>query len=125
MFLIPNNKLNQLRQHTHAYLQSINQIHVIYQIPRAHNSHRRTQPYDEKKTLASSIDDLIIDTISEIREPISTIAHSENQEDPKFQNFLDFHEVDSTFHDVPKAEASDFGPPKPLENNPTCTNPPS
>ena len=64
MFLISNNEVNQLRQHTRAYLQSIGQILIIYQIPRDHSSHRRTQPYGENETLASSIDNIIIDTIS-------------------------------------------------------------
>ena len=82
MFLVPNKEVNQLRRHTHTYLQSIGQIPVIYRIPLARSSHRRTQPYGENETLASSIDDLIIDTISEIRELITTIAHSKNQEDP-------------------------------------------
>ena len=104
MFLIPNNEVNRLHRHTCAYLQSIGQILVIYKIPRALSSHRRTQPYGENKTLASIIYDLIIDTISEIKEPIETIAYSENQEDPEFQNFLDFLEVDSTFHGLPEAE---------------------
>ena len=90
MFLVPNKEVNQLRQHTRAYFQSISQIPVIYQIETTHSSHRRSKPYSENETLASSIDDLIIDTISEIRESIETISHSKNQEDPKFQNFLNF-----------------------------------
>ena len=118
VFLIPNNEVNQLHQHTRAYLQSIGQIPVIYQIPRARSSHRGTQPYSENETLASTIDDLIIDTISKIREPITT---TENQEDPEFQNFLDFPEVDSTFHDFRETKVGGSRPP---ENNPTCTNPP-
>ena len=122
MLLIPNNEVNQLRRHTRAYLQSIGQILVIYQIPRAHSSHRRTQPYGDNETLVATIDNLIIDTISEIREPIATI---ENQEDPEFQNFLDFPEVDSTYQDFPEVEAGGSGPPEPPETNPTCPNPPS
>ena len=78
MFLIPNKEVNQLYRHTHAYLKSINQIPAIYKIPRAQSSQRRTQPYGENETPASSIDDLIIDTILEIRELIATIDHSEN-----------------------------------------------
>ena len=35
VFLIPNNEVNQLRRHTCAYLKSISQIPIIYQIPRA------------------------------------------------------------------------------------------
>ena len=123
MFQISNNKVNQLCQHTRAYLQSISQILVIYQIPRAQTSHRRTKPYDENETLASSIDNLIIDTISKIREMLETIAHSENQEYLEFQNFLDFPEVDSTFHNFPEAEAGSSGPPEPPKINPPCTNP--
>ena len=103
MFWVSNNKVNQLCWHTHAYLQSTSQILVIYKIPRARTSHRRTQPYGENETLASSIDDLIIDTISEIRQQIVSISHSKNQEDPEFQNFLDFLEVDSTFYDLLEA----------------------
>jgi hypothetical protein len=125
VFQILNNEFNQLHQHTHAYLQSIGQIHVIYQIPRARTSHRRTQPYGENDTLSSNIDDIIIDTISKTRQPIANIAHSKNQEDLEFQNFLDFPKVDSTFCDLPEIEAGGFGPPEPLEINPPCTNAPS
>ena len=35
LFLVPNNEINQLPQHTRAYLTSISQIPTIYQIPRA------------------------------------------------------------------------------------------
>ena len=42
ILLIPNKEVNELCQHTCAYLQSIGQIPIIYQIPRAHSSHRRT-----------------------------------------------------------------------------------
>ena len=52
------------------------------------------------------------------------IATIENQEDPKFQNFLDFPEVDSTFQDFPETKVGCSRPPEPPENNPTCTNPP-
>jgi hypothetical protein len=123
VFIIPNKEVNQLHRHTHAYLQSIGQIPVIYQIPRARASQRRTQPYGENETLSSTIDDLIIDTISAMKEPIATIGHSENKEDREFQNFIDFLEVDSTFHDFPEIEASGFGPPESLEINHTCINP--
>ena len=40
VFRISNNEVNELRRHTHAYLQSISQIPIIYQIPRACSSHR-------------------------------------------------------------------------------------
>ena len=113
MYRIPNNEFDQLCRHTHVYLQSIGQIPIVYQIPRSHTSHRRTQPYGENKTLASSIDNLIIDTISKIRQPITTIAHSENQEDPEFQNF----------HDFPEVETGGSGPPELFEINPTYINP--
>jgi hypothetical protein len=66
VFLVPNKEVNDLHQHTHAYLQSIGQIPVIYKIPRARSSHRRTQPSGENQTLDSIINDFIIDTISEI-----------------------------------------------------------
>ena len=122
MFWISNNEVNQLHRHTCAYLQSISQIPVIYKIPRARSSCRRTQLYSDNESPASTIDDIIIDTISEIREPIATI---ENQEDPKLENFLGFPEVESTFHDFPEPEDGGSGPPEPLENNPTCINPPS
>ena len=123
MYRIPNNEVNQLHRHTHAYFQSIGQIPIVYQIPRARTSSRRTQPYGENETLASSIDDLIIDTISEIREPIETISHSENQEYPEFQNFLNFLEVDSTFDNFDKAEAGGSRPPEPPETNPLSPRP--
>ena len=57
VLLVPNNEVNQLYRHTYAYPQSIGQIPVIYQIPRACSSHRRTQTYGENETLASCIDD--------------------------------------------------------------------
>ena len=53
---ILNNEVDQLRQHTCSYLQSISQIPIIYQIPRSRTSQRRTQPFDEDETLTSSID---------------------------------------------------------------------
>ena len=65
---------------------------------------------------------LIIDNISEIRDPIETI---DNQEDTEFPNFLDLPKVDSTYQDFPEAEEGGSGPPKPLEKNTTCTTPPS
>ena len=123
VYQIPNNEFNHLHRHTYAYLQYIGQIPIVYQIPRDHSSHGRTQPYGENKTLDSSIDDLIIDTASEIKQPITTIPHFANQEYPKLQNLLDFHEVDSTFYDFLEAEAGGFGPPEPPKTNPTCTNP--
>jgi hypothetical protein len=52
VYRIPNNEVDQLHQHTHAYLQSISQIPIIYQIPRSRSSRRRTQPFGEDDTLA-------------------------------------------------------------------------
>ena len=83
----------------------------------------RTQPFEEE-TLTSSIKDLIIDTISKIKQPILAIANSKTNEDLEFQNFLDFPKGDSTFYDFLEAQAGGSGPPEPLETNPTCTNPP-
>ena len=90
VYQITNNKVNQLHQHTDGYLQSMSQIPIVYQIPGACTSHRRTQPYCENETLASSVNNTIIDTISEFRQLIAAIAHSENQQAPKFKNFLNF-----------------------------------
>ena len=94
LYLIPKTEVNQLRRHTRAYLKSLGQIPIIYQIPRSHFSQRRTQPYGDGETLTSNIDNLIIDTISKIHQPITDIAHSKNFEGP-----LDFKEIlhSSTF----------------------------
>ena len=43
-YLIPKTEVNQLRHHTRAYLKSLGQIPIIYQIPRYRFSQRRTQP---------------------------------------------------------------------------------
>ena len=122
MFLVLNNEVNQLCRHTRAYLKSLGQIPAIYQISRARSSQRRTQPYDENETLDANIDDLIIDTISEIKDSIATI---ENQEATEFPNFLDFPEGDSNYQDFPKAEEGGSGPLEPPENNTTCPTPTS
>ncbi|CAF4277974.1 unnamed protein product, partial [Adineta steineri] len=98
VFLVPNNEVNQLHRHTHAYLKSIIQIPAIYQIPRAQSSQRRTQPYGENETLVATIDNLIIDTISEIR-------------------------GDSNFQDFPEEEEGGSGPPEPPENNTIVATP--
>ena len=63
LYLIPKIEVNQLHHHTRAYLKSLGQIPIIYQIPISHFSQRRTQPYGDGETLTSNIDDLIIDTI--------------------------------------------------------------
>ncbi|CAF4423412.1 unnamed protein product, partial [Adineta steineri] len=122
VYLVPNDEVNQLHRHTCAYLKSIDQISTIYQIPRARSSQKRTRPYGENETLAASIDDLIIDTISEIRDLIATIEH---QGETDFPNFLDFPEEDSNFQDFPEAEEGGSGPPEPPENNTTGATPTS
>ena len=81
LYLIPKTEVNQLRRHTRAYLKSLGQIPVIYQIPRSRLYQRRTQPYGDGETLTSNIDDLIIYTISEICQPIIDIDHSKTSED--------------------------------------------
>lgn len=66
LYHIPNTEVDQLHCHTQSYLKFISQIPIIYRIQRSRASQRRTQPYDEDETLISNIDDLIVDTISEI-----------------------------------------------------------
>ena len=105
MYLIPKTEVNQLRRHSRAYLKSLCQIPIIYQIPRSRFSQCRTQPYGDGENLTSNIDDLIIDTISEIRQPITGIGHSKNFEDP-----ADFQE-DPTFFDFPETQAGGSRPP--------------
>jgi hypothetical protein len=122
VFLVPKNEVNQLRRHTRAYLKSIGQIPTIYQIPRARSSQKRTRPYGENETHAATIDDLILDAFSEIRDPIATIEH---QEKTRFTNFLDFPEEDSNFQDFPEAEEGGSRPPEPPENNTTAATPTS
>ena len=125
LYRIPNNEIDQLHRHTQAYLKSIGKIPIICQIPRSRATHRTTQPFGEDDTLTSSIDDLIIDTISEIRQSIATIAHSKIEEDTKFHNLPYFPKGYSTFYTFPEAQAGGFGPPDPPETNPPCTNTPS
>ena len=125
LYHIPNNEVGQLHHHTQAYIKSISQIPIIYQIPRYHATQKRNQPYGEDETLTSSIDDLFINTISKIKKPIATIAELETEEYPKFHNLLDFPNGDSTLYDFPEAQVGGFGPPEPPEMNPPCTNPPS
>ena len=76
LYLIPKTEFNQFHRHTWAYLKSLVQIPIIYQISISWVSHRRTQPYGDSETLTSSIEDFIIDTISEISQPIIDISHS-------------------------------------------------
>ena len=79
----------------------------------------RTQPYGVEKTLISNIDDLIINTILEIRQPIIVITHSETSKDLELCNLLDFLEEDSTFFD---SLGTQVGGSRPLD--PPNTNPP-
>jgi hypothetical protein len=125
LYHIPNIEVDKIHHHTRAYLKSISHIPIIYQIPISPTSQRRTQPYGEDEILTSNIEDLIIDTISEIRQSIATIAHLETQEDPEFHNFLDFLEVDSAFYDFPEAQAGGSRPPEPPKTNPPNTTIPS
>ena len=60
LYLIPKTKVNQLHHHTRAYLKSLGQIPITYQIPRSRVAKRRTQSYNDSDTLTSSIDDLIM-----------------------------------------------------------------
>jgi hypothetical protein len=112
LYLIPKTEVNQLLRHIEAYLKSLGQIPIIYQTPRSRFSQRRTQPYGDDNTLTSNIDDLIIDTISKIRQPVIDIAHSETSEDPLY------FEGYSTFFNFPKTQGDGSRPPEPLETNP-------
>ena len=56
-------------------------------------------PYSDGGTLTSSIEDLIIYAIVEIRQPITEIVHSETFEDLRFRNLAEFQEEDPTFFD--------------------------
>lgn len=66
LYNVRNSEVDQLRRCTRAYLKYIGELPIIYQISRSQTSKRRTQPYNEDETLISNIDDIIIDTISEI-----------------------------------------------------------
>ena len=104
LYHMPKIEVDYLHHHTQAYLKYIGQIPIIYQIPRSHGSHKRAQPFGEDDTLTSSINDLIIDTISDIRQLVATIAHSQTEEDPEFHNLLDFPEKYSTLYDFLEAQ---------------------
>ena len=119
LYLIPKTEVNQLRHHTRAYLKSLGQIPIIYQIPRSRFSQRRTQPYGDGETITSNIDDLIIDKIYEIHQPIVYIVHFETSEDP-----LDF-QGDSIFFNFLETQVGGFGPPDPLKTNPPLGSIPS
>ena len=122
LYRIPNIKVDQLRHRTQAYLKSIGKILIVYQIPRSRASQRRTQPYSEDETLISNIDDLIIDTISEIRQPISTIAHFETSEVTKFRNLFDFPEGNPILFNFLETQVGGPRPPKPPNTNPPVTS---
>ncbi|CAF4438144.1 unnamed protein product, partial [Adineta steineri] len=79
----------------------------------------RTQSYSDGETITSNIDDLIIETISEIHQPIRDIAHSETFEDP-----LDF-QGDSTFFNLFQTQEGGSGPPEPPKTNPPLESNPS
>ncbi|CAF4208609.1 unnamed protein product, partial [Adineta steineri] len=118
LYLIPKTEVNQLHRHTRAYLKSLVQIPIIYQIPRSRFSQRRTQPYGDGETLTSIIYDLIIDTIYDICQPIIVISHSETSVD-----LVDF-QGDLTFFNFPETQARGFGAPKPPETNPPLESTP-
>ena len=69
-----------------------------------------------------SINDLIIDTISKIRQPIETISKLETKEYPEFENLLDFLGGDFTFYDFPKAQVGGSIPLEPPKTNPPYAN---
>jgi hypothetical protein len=118
LYLIPKTEVNQLHHHTQAYLKSFGQIPIIYEIPRSRVSQRITQPYNYGETPKYSISNLIIDTISEIHQPITDIAHSKTSEDLEFQNLADFQEKDLAFVDFPEAQVGGSRPLEPPETNP-------
>ena len=75
VYRILDTEVYQLRRHTRDYLNSIGKIPIIYKIPRYWASHRRTKPYSGETNIASNINDLIIDTISDVQ-PIVDITYS-------------------------------------------------
>ena len=90
LYIIPKIEVNQLHHHTRAYLKSLCQIPIIYEIWIYQVSQRRTQPYGDGETLKYRIDDIIIDKIYGICHPIIDIAHSNTFEDPKLWNLMYF-----------------------------------
>ena len=64
LYRVSNSEVDQLCHGTQSYIKSIGELPIIYQIPRSQASQRRTQPYDEDKTLISNIDNPTIYTIS-------------------------------------------------------------
>ena len=77
------------------------------------------QPYGDSETLTSNIYDLIIDTISEICQPIIDIADFETTEDPLY------FQGNCTFFNFSETQASGFGPPEPPKTNPPLGSIPS
>ena len=84
LYLIQKTEVNQLCHHTRSFLKSLGQIPIVYKIPISRASQRRTQRYGDGETLTSIIDDLIVDTIFEIHQPITDIAHFRNFKDLEF-----------------------------------------
>ena len=125
LYFIPKTEVNQLHRHTQGYLKSLGQIPIIYSIPRSWFSRRRTQPYGDSETFTSSTEDLIIDTISEIHQPITKISHSETSQDPEFWDLMYFQEEYPTFFDFPKTQEGGYGPPKPPKTSPPLASIPS
>ena len=112
MYLIPKIEVNNVHHHTRAYLKSLGQIPIIYQIPRSRFCQNGIQPYSDGETVTSSIDDLIIDTIYKIHQPIIDISHSKTSEDP-----VDF-QGDSTFFNFLEIQEIGFGRPYTPKTNP-------
>ena len=125
MYCIPNTEVDHLCHHTQPHLKSIRKIPIIYQILRSQDSKKRNQLYGDEETLASNIDNLIIDTISYIRQPISDIFHFEAFKDPEFQNLLDFLDGDYAFFDFLETQVGGFGPPDPPKTHPPLYSIPS
>jgi hypothetical protein len=69
--------------------------------------------------------DIIIDTISDIRQPIATIAHSKTSEDPKFRNLFYFPKGDPILFDFPKTYVGGSEPLEPPDTNPPINSIPS
>ena len=77
----------------------------------------RTQPYGDSETLTYNIDDLIIDTISYIHQPIIDIDHSKTFKYLEFGNLAYFQEEYHAFFDFPETQAGGFGPHELPETN--------
>lgn len=125
LYHIPNTEVDQICCHTRAYFKSIGKIPIIYQIQISWASQRRAQLYSDDKTLTSNIDNLIINAIWKIHQPIVDIAHSETFKDPKFRNLLNFLEGYFAFLDFLETQVGGFGPPKPPKTYPPLASIPS